>query len=236
VLKGGKIVYAGGTVTAPVISSGGSVGIAAGVKVTGLTVGNGVTLFVSTGATASAAHVLKGGEIVYAGGKVIAPVFAAGGREGIAGGVKVTGLTVGKGVTLFVSSGATASNTVLASGSEIVSAGGIVGGTVKFGAHSSLTMAAKTSLTLKISGFAATDTLDLAGYAFGAKEKLSFKENATKTQGTLTITDGALHATITLFGQYVAAGFQHVSDGAAGTAIHYAAPPVAHLELAGTHG
>jgi len=236
VLKGGKIVYDGGVVTAPAIASGGSAGIAAGVSVSGLTVGNGVTLFVSSGGTASGAKVLKGGEIVYAGGRITRPVIAAGGCEGVAAGVKVTGLTVGNGVTLFVSSGGTANNTVLMSGSETVSAGGIVGGMVKFGPHSRLTMAAKANLALGLSGFAATDTLDLAGFAFGAQETVSFKENAAKTQGVLTITDGKLHATVTLLGQYVAAGFQHAFDGTGGTAIHYATPQAPHLELAGAHG
>jgi hypothetical protein len=47
-------------------------------------------------------------------------------------------------------------------------------------------------------------------------------ENAAKTSGTLTITSGSLKATVTLLGQYVAAGFHLASDGAGGTAITYA--------------
>jgi hypothetical protein len=73
----------------------------------------------------------------------------------------------------------------------------------------------------------------LAAFGYKATEKLSFVENAAKTQGTLTITDGTLHASVTLFGQYAAAGFHFASDGVVGTVITYAPPPAAHLELAG---
>jgi len=48
------------------------------------------------------------------------------------------------------------------------------------------------------------------------------------------VTDGALKATITLFGQYVAAGFHLTHNAAGGTTITYTAP-AAHLELAGSH-
>jgi hypothetical protein len=51
--------------------------------------------------------------------------------------------------------------------------------------------------------------------------KLSFQENAARTRGTLTITDGALKATVLLFGQFVAQGFTLSADGAGGTAITY---------------
>jgi hypothetical protein len=44
-----------------------------------------------------------------------------------------------------------------------------------------------------------------------------------------------LHASVTLFGQYVVAGFHQASDGAAGTDITYVQPPTAHRELI-THG
>ena len=83
-----------------------------------------------------------------------------------------------------------------------------------------------------LSGFKTTDTLDLTKFAFKATEKLTFVENAAKTQGVLTITDGALKATVTLFGQYVAAGFHLAKDSATGTAITYAQPPAHVAELA----
>jgi hypothetical protein len=90
-------------------------------------------------------------------------------------------------------------------------------------------------VALTVSGFAATDTLDLASFKFGTTEKHSFTENAAKTKGVLTITDGTLHASITLFGQYVATGFHLAKDGA-GTAITYVPPTAAaQQELAAGH-
>jgi large repetitive protein len=138
-------------------------------------------------------------------------------------------------VTMVVSSGGTATGTALHGGTEIVSSGGVIGGAVTFKANSKLSVAAKTGVTLTVSGFAATDTLDLASFKFHTTETLSFVENAAKTKGVLTITDGTLHASITLFGLHVAAGFHLASDGAGGTDITYAPPPAAHLELAGKH-
>jgi hypothetical protein len=86
-----------------------------------------------------------------------------------------------------------------------------------------------------ISGFGAGDGIDLTGYAFSGKPKAGFVENAAKTQGVLTITDGAQSLKMTLFGQYVAAGFHLAHDSGAGTAVTYAPPPAAHLDLAAGH-
>ena len=76
------------------------------------------------------------------------------------------------------------------------------------------------------------DKIDLAGFA-AKGAKLTFVENKANTQGTLTITDGALKATIILFGQYVAAGFK-LSAAGAGTAITYTSATATQV-LAGSH-
>lgn len=81
-------------------------------------------------------------------------------------------------------------------------------------------MSGESGIVLRLSGFAQTDTLDLASFA-AAGASFFFAENKAKTIGTLTITDGKLQATVTLFGQYVAAGFNLGSDGGTGTAITY---------------
>jgi hypothetical protein len=98
-----------------------------------------------------------------------------------------------------------------------------------------LSDAAANGATPTVSGFAATDTIDLTTFKFGTSETLPFAERAQKTSGTLTIKDGALKASIILFGQYVAGGFYLTAAGA-GTAITYATPTSAHVEIAGgTH-
>jgi len=52
----------------------------------------------------------------------------------------------------------------------------------------------------------------------------SFKEDASNTFGTLTVTDGTHNAAIQLFGQFMAAGFGVASDGKNGTDFAYTAP------------
>ena len=52
--------------------------------------------------------------------------------------------------------------------------------------------------------------------------------------GLLTITDGTLKATITLFGQYVATGFKLTAAGT-GTAISYTSATSANGVLVGVH-
>ncbi len=111
--------------------------------------------------------------------------------------------------------------------------------TVAFSGPGALKLTSAGNFSAAISGFGAGDTLDLAAFGFhaGAGETLGFVENGANTQGVLTVTDGSLHASIILLGQYSAAGFHKNSDGASGTAITYT-PPVsasAAIQLAAGH-
>jgi len=136
-----------------------------------------------------------------------------------------------------VSSGAVASATALSGGTETVLAGGKVAGAVTMtGTKDKLSVAGTSGIAFGVKGFAKTDTIDLASFKFGSGEKLSFVENKAKTQGTLTITDGALKASITLFGNYVAAGFHLATDGATGTAVTYTQSASVHHALAAPVG
>jgi hypothetical protein len=86
-----------------------------------------------------------------------------------------------------------------------------------------------------ISGFGAQTAFDITGFKFSGKPKTSFVEAASNKKGVLTITDGSQTLKVTLFGQYVAAGFHLASDGAAGgTLVTYTAP-AAHIALATPH-
>lgn len=110
--------------------------------------------------------------------------------------------------------------------------------TIVFGAGGgSLALTAPAAKFLApVSQFGAGDTIDLTGFAFSGGPTLSFVENATNTQGTLTINDGAKTTTLTLLGQFVAAGFQASQDAGGGTAITYTAPAAAHTpQLAAVH-
>jgi len=231
VKAGGTIVYAGGTFVAPTVSSGAFEEIARGAAASRLTIGGGATLFVLSGAIATAVHVLSGGEMVYAGGAMRGVKIDSGGNIGIAPGVTAAGLKIDSGVTLHVSSGATARFGTLAGGLEIVSSGGMVGGPVTFAGNADLVLADTASMTPKLSGFDATDRLDLAGFSFSATQaSVTF---AGKSRSVLALTDGALAVSITLFGQYVARGFHLSNDGTGGTAITYTTVAASHLDIAG---
>jgi hypothetical protein len=80
------------------------------------------------------------------------------------------------------------------------------------------------------------DSIQLADFAFSTSEKFTFKENANKQKGVLTITEGAMRASLTLFGQFVAAGFHLATNYAGGTAITYSEPSTEHVPQLTAHG
>jgi fibronectin-binding autotransporter adhesin len=86
-----------------------------------------------------------------------------------------------------------------------------------------------------IASFGADTAIDIAGFKFSGKPKAGFVEAASKKQGVLTVTDGSQSLKITLFGQYVAAGFHLAAGSGGGTVLTYAAPPAAHIVLAAGH-
>ena len=85
-----------------------------------------------------------------------------------------------------------------------------------------------------ITGFGRQTAMDVITFKFSGKPKVSFVEAASGKQGVLTLTDGAQSLKVTLFGQYVAAGFHLAADNFGGTVVTYAAP-AAHIDLAAGH-
>jgi hypothetical protein len=61
--------------------------------------------------------------------------------------------------------------------------------------------------------------MDLADIAWNGNTSANFTEAASNLSGTLTVTDGAHTANLTLLGQYVAGQFHVQSDGAGGTIV-----------------
>jgi autotransporter passenger strand-loop-strand repeat protein len=228
-------VLTGGTASATHVAGDGVLTLRGGKSVNAIVSKGGIEVVAIGSATGTS--VLAGGELVYAGGTIAGDKLTSGATEAVAKGAKVSGLKVGAGVTLVVSSGGIASVTTLTGGTETVLNGGkIVGAVTMTGTKDRLSVAGKTGVAFIVSGFAKTDTLDLPSFKFSTAEKLVFVENKAKTAGTLTITDGALKATVTLFGQYVATGFHLASDGVAGTTVTYAQPAVAHHLIAAPTG
>ena len=252
----GNVVSSGGLITdyhiikRTTISAGGTLVVSSGGTASGSDVlkggselvrGQSVSATIEAGGqqvvseTAISAYISNGGvQTVARGGASIATVVLKGARETVTSGGLASATTVSGGV-LNIGSGATVTGTKLLSGSEIVAAGGIVKGATTFGTHAALSVQPATGSTLTTSGFKATDSLILRNFAFGAGVTHSFKENAGKTEGVLTIKDGALKVTVDLFGQYVAAGF-HLAKSGAGTVVTYTPPAGAHTTLAAVHG
>jgi hypothetical protein len=76
------------------------------------------------------------------------------------------------------------------------------------------------------SRLSAGDALDLSGIAFGANTTLGYSPNGSGIGGTLSVSDGTHIATIALFGQYAAAGFQLSSDQNHGALVTYSSSQV----------
>jgi hypothetical protein len=71
-----------------------------------------------------------------------------------------------------------------------------------------------------ITGFSGSDIIDLADLG-SAAATLSYHENAAGTGGTLSISDGAQTAELTLLGHYAADNFSIVADAVKGALISY---------------
>jgi autotransporter passenger strand-loop-strand repeat protein len=165
------------------------------------------TLKVSSGGTASATTVLSGGnETVFSGGRVLRTVLSGG--------------------TLTVSSGATILGGLTLHGGRAVISGTMAAGqTATFvGVSGVLELDNLAGFKAKISGLSdPSDKIDLGGFTFSAGESVTWVQSGTS--GTLGVTDGAKHATLTLIGSYTASSFHLTSDGHGGTFV--ADPPAA---------
>jgi hypothetical protein len=81
---------------------------------------------------------------------------------------------------------------------------------------------------------AAGDVIDVTNLTFAKLKSATFTENAAGTAGVLSVSDGAHSASVTFFGQFLAAnssgsaasaGFHFASNGIAGTNITWIATP-----------
>ena len=227
--SGGRQTVLGGIASGTVVSSGGFQfagqffnGPAGGTAVNTLVHSGGTLALGVFGLTSGA--VIENGAFLFELAGVTSNVslsgtqFVGGGLPGVpqpipAPTAMASGTTVSSGGAEFVNSNGSAIATNVLSGGEIIFNGGVVSG-----------------LSVASGG-----VIDLATFAFSSSAKLSFVENAQNTGGVLTISGGTGGLSITLLGQYIAAGFQEKSDGAAGTAISYAPSVTSHIALAGGH-
>jgi autotransporter passenger strand-loop-strand repeat protein len=93
-------------------------------------------------------------------------------------------------------------------------------GNVSFtGSTGKLVLDQQATFTGTVKGFGAQNGIDLSQITFGANTTLGYSENRGDTGGTLTVSDGAHTASVTLVGNYIAASFVTVGDQHGGTLV-----------------
>jgi autotransporter passenger strand-loop-strand repeat protein len=150
-------------------------------------------------------------------------------------GSTVDNTTLSTGGQLVVGPGASVSGVTIDNGEVTIAVGGNLSGRTVFKGRGEIYEMNDSGISLSVAGFGAGDNIGLNTFGSGKAEKLSFVEDAKKTGGVLTVTDGAHSARIVMFGQYVAAGFHAVDNGGGSSLIEYSAPASAHSDLAGGH-
>ncbi len=121
------------------------------------------------------------------------------------------------GATMTVSSGGVVlAGLTLSGGTANISGSMAAGQTMSFaGTGGDLALYNLPAFGASIGGFGSGDKIDLGNFAFSSAATRSF------SSGTLTITNGASHASLTLVGAYVTSNFALSSDGVAGTLIKF---------------
>jgi hypothetical protein len=142
---------------------------------------------------------------------------SAAGAISVASGGKVD---IGKGIFTLGSGTIGGGGTVEVEGTLSLGTGAVVP-TVTLERSGAVAIAQTGAIATKLANFNTGNSLDLTGLTFTGAATIGFAEASDNTQGTLTITEGALSASITLFGQYVAAGFHAAQDSGSGTSITY---------------
>jgi autotransporter passenger strand-loop-strand repeat protein len=197
--EGVETILRGGFAAGTVLSGGREydIGVASGTVIR-----SGGREFVSSGAVASGSLVGNGGnEIVLAGGTAAGATVLQGGRLGLHSGAVVAGA-------------------IEIQGGQVVVGGPVVAGpTFDFaGSRGTLQLGDAAGFGAAISGFGgAGEKIDLGGFAFTSGETAAWAQ--TGASGTLTVSDGAKVATLTLIGSYATGDFILARDGHGGTLV-----------------
>jgi autotransporter passenger strand-loop-strand repeat protein len=189
----------------------------------GATVSGGGVLDALNGGIVRGASILGGSLVVSSGGSAgVGTVLSSGATETVLSGGTIGSTEVLSGATLTVSSGATVAGGITLSGGKAVISGAIGAGLgVTFsGSGGVLVLDNLSAFAGEIAGMSnPSQMLDLGGFAYGTGETVSWTEAASNTSGTLTVTDGAKVAKLTLLGSYVTSNFTLSTDNAGGTYV-----------------
>jgi hypothetical protein len=173
----------------------------------------------------------NGGLLSASGGGVLvldSATFANSGTITVQSGtVTVDGAVTGTGTAAIGATGTLRFDGAVSAGQK-VSFAGTTGGVLQLNDLVGNTLAFAGT----VSGDSGADEVDLTGFAISGGHTLTWAQNGTI--GTLTYIEGAEVARITLFGQFMTAGFHTADDGHGGTDISYTAPAVTPI-LAGSH-
>ncbi len=140
-------------------------------------------------------------------------------RQYVSSGGTASGTIVDSGGAERVYSGGIASATTISGGLvEVLSGGSVGAAAITFGSGGELQLDASISFGGKIGGFTIPDKLDLRDISFVSGTTTESFTQATGS-GTLNVTDGIHTAHLTLLGTYVTGQFHLTSDGFGGTLV-----------------
>jgi autotransporter passenger strand-loop-strand repeat protein len=165
IVQGGQeIILSGGIGSGAAVSSGGAIVVSSGGTMESPAVESGGLLTISSGG------VDEGGQLGALG--ISDPAFGTpGGSAVILDGGMGSGIMVYSGGVLDVSAGGTIVNPTIGAGTLDLAAGAVVSGAITFASGipgSDLIIGGTAMPSVPISGFGPSDTIDLAGIAFGA--------------------------------------------------------------------
>ena len=202
ILAGGALEQLGGGVLAGASGSG-TIIYGSGVNLSGATMnGPAIVLEVNAGAIFKAADITSVSTVIATSGLTASAITVEG--------------------ELIVNGGASVAGGLTLNGGEALIAGTVgAGQTVSFTASGGdLVIDNPAAFSASIAGMTGVkDKIDLGGFTYGAGETVSWTEAAGNTSGTLTVTDGAKTASLTLIGDYVTSNFTLSDDGIGGTYV-----------------
>jgi autotransporter passenger strand-loop-strand repeat protein len=179
------------------------------------------------GGVTSLTTVNSGGTLaVLGGGLANLTTVNSGGKEDVVfnGITSVTQVNSG-GLAFIQSGGQVLGGLTLAGGTAAISGSMAAGQSVTFiGPGGDLALFNLPDFGAAIGGFGFGDQIDLATIPFGSGSTVSFTAGPNNTSGTLTVTNGAAQAELTLLGSYETSDFTLASDttGMNGTLVKLA--------------
>ncbi|WP_419758168.1 Hint domain-containing protein [Acidisoma sp.] len=244
VLSGGTfIVISGGSSTGTVVSSGGlgsvQVVVSSGQVSSGLVANSVTSVYVLAGGVTSGTMLMSGGtEVVSAQGRDVGTVVSAGGYDLISGlsvgavvsggaliqGGTTDGLTItGNGSVIaedaVLGFSVLSNTTITGNGTLTVSDGGDVSGSVVFGGSGTFVISSTAMPFATLSGFTASDKIDLAGVVFGSGGSANYSD------GSLVVTEGGQNYVLQFGDTAGGTAFAVAADPFGGTLLTVSPPP-----------